>query len=429
MTMRRPIARGGTPSAIRAVGLIVALLGSGCSAASSAGSSGSVPASPAASAGNGPSGLATPGATPNATPARTPIASPTPLEPSFGLLGPLPPGELEPARSAALQAVLDSIVAGGEPDVIAAVITKDGRWTGAAGRGGPDRSAVTAKDEFSIASITKTVVAALVMRLVEAGKMDLDAPLASYLGDLKVDANGATVRQALGMRAGLLDTRQDTLDKAYADPARVWTTPEIVATFDPPSSGAGGSFMYSNPTYKLLGFAVEHVTGMSLASAVRTKLIEPVGLTRLLVQGPEAKTPKPWALPLDGHLGGRGSSTFGKGDALPSLADATFSVGGSAMASDARSLAVWGWHLFAGDVIQPASLKSMATVDGDGQGLGLNRFFEFGDQKAYGQAGTKSGYASLLVAFPEDQAVVVVFINDQDGSTFTAAGRLIDALR
>ena len=304
-----------------------------------------------------------------------------------------------------------------------------GVWAGAAGRGGPDRRAVTADDEFSIASITKTFVATLVVRLVEEGKMDLDAPLASYLGDLKVDANLATVRQALGMRAGLLDTRPDTLDKAYADPARAWTAPEIVATFDPPSSSAGSSFMYSNPTYKLLGFAAEHVTGMSLASAIRTRLIEPVGLTRLLVQGPERKTPKPWALPLDGHLGGRGAGTFGRGDALPSLADATFSAGGSSMASDVRSLATWGWHLFAGDVVDPASLRLMATVDAEGDGLGLDRFFQFGDLKAYGRAGNKSGYASLLVAFPNDRAVVVVFVNDQDASTFTIAGQLIDAAR
>lgn len=44
-----------------------------------------------------------------------------------------------------------------------------------------------AQDEFFIASVTKTVTTAAIMRLVEQGKMDLNAPLAPYLGDLTVE--------------------------------------------------------------------------------------------------------------------------------------------------------------------------------------------------------------------------------------------------
>jgi D-alanyl-D-alanine carboxypeptidase len=419
MSMTPP--RGASaPSALRAFALVVVLTGSGCSAVGPSGPGGLV-ASPSTS---------TRPPAPSATPVKTATASPARASaPPPAMLGPLPAGELDATRSAALQAVINADVANGQPDVIAAVITTDGIWTGAAGRGGPDLRAVTADDEFAIASITKTVVATLVLDLVEEGRMDLDAPLASYLGDLQVDTNEATVRQALGMRAGLQESRAQVLDMAYADPARAWTAPEIVRTFDPPTSPAGTAFLYSNPTYKLLGFATEHVAGMSLASAVRTRLVEPMGLTRLLVQGPDAKTPKPWALPLDGHLGGRDAGSFGIGQALPSLADATFSAGGSSMASDARSLAIWGWHLFAGDLVDPASVRLMETVDPAGEGLGLNRFSEFGGRPAFGHAGTKSGYGSLLVAFPDDGAVVVVFINDSDADTFKTARRLIAAVR
>ena len=104
-----------------------------------------------------------------------------------------------------MQAVLEDMVTSGAPDAIAAVITEDGTWAGAAGIAGEKGRKATPEDEFAIASITKTFTAALVMRLAEQGRIDLDEPLASYMGDLKVDTNGATVRQALEMRAGLGD--------------------------------------------------------------------------------------------------------------------------------------------------------------------------------------------------------------------------------
>ncbi len=62
-----------------------------------------------------------------------------------------------------------------------------------------------ADDVFSMASATKPMVAALMLRLAELGKVDLDAPLASFGLDAGV-TNGATIRQALEMRGGLGET-------------------------------------------------------------------------------------------------------------------------------------------------------------------------------------------------------------------------------
>ena len=103
----------------------------------------------------------------------------------------------------------------------------------------------TAEDEFAIASITKTFTATLVMRLAEQGRIDLDAPLASYMGDLKVDTNGATVRQALEMRAGLGDYPQPAAaNHIRKDAAHIWTAEEMVAEMDPPVTSAGETYLY-----------------------------------------------------------------------------------------------------------------------------------------------------------------------------------------
>jgi len=329
---------------------------------------------------------------------------------------------LDKAKAATLQGILDRIVAGGAPDAIAAVITADGTWAGAAGIDGPRERQATVHDEFALASISKTFVATLVLRLVEQGKIDLDAPLSAYLDGMTVDANGATVRQALAMRSGLPDTRYTIADACSSDPKRIWTTAEVLSTFDPPIAQAGARVIYSNPTYKLLRLAAEHATGTSFATAMRVALLDPVGADRIVVQGPDRLTPKPWALPLAGHTQGDDAKVFGQGGTLPCLADSTFSIG-NAMAGDAPTLAAWGWHLFAGDIVDAASLGAME----DGDGLGLERFSGFGNAIAYGHAGSKPGYGSILLSLPEEQALVVMFINDPDADVPAAAEQLLKA--
>ena len=160
------------------------------------------------------------------------------------------------ARATALQAVLEDMVRSGAPDAIAAVITEEGSWAGAAGIAGAKGRKATSEDEFAIASITKTFTAALVLRLAEQGRMDLDEPLASYMGDLKVDTNGATVRQALEMRSGLADYPQPAAaNHIRVDAAHVWTAEEMVAEMDPPIAAAGETYLYSSAAYELLGRA------------------------------------------------------------------------------------------------------------------------------------------------------------------------------
>ena len=352
-----------------------------------------------------------------------PAPSAPPLISGFGKL---PAGPLDSTRAAALQAVIDDAVARGMPDVLAAVVTPEGTWSGAAGVGGPDGQPVTADAEFAIASITKTFMATLIMKLVEQGKMDLDAPLASYLGDIQADTNGATIRQALAMRAGLADTPDAVYDRIKADPTHVWTAAEIISTFDPPIAPAGTMFQHSNPTWKLLGMAAEHVTGMTLASAMRTLVLAPGGTDRILLQGPEAMTPQPWAIPTSGHTADLDPAILGQGDALPFLSDATFSAGASGMASDAPSLASWAWHLFAGDIVNATSLGVMSDTRG-GDGMGLYPIPDYYGYTVYGYDGAKRGYGSKLIASIDHPAVVVVLVNDQDLDPSNVAGQLLDA--
>src|SRR5690349_11305065 len=161
-----------------------------------AGCAGSSPGEPAA--GSGPSGSSSPSSA---------SSSPSSGATALPLLGPLPAAALDAAESDRLQGVLDAAISLSVPDVVAAVVTSDGTWTGVDGPGG---RRATPRDSFALASITKLFTATMVLRLAEQGSIDLDAPLADYLGDHGAAANGATVRQALGMRAGLPETSDET---------------------------------------------------------------------------------------------------------------------------------------------------------------------------------------------------------------------------
>jgi D-alanyl-D-alanine carboxypeptidase len=358
-----------------------------------------------------PSTLAATSASPS--PARSPISPAVPPTPAATLqiLGPLPTIALDATRASALQAILEGTVTRGAPDVIAAVITEDGTWAGAAGIAGPSDRKATVDDEFAIASITKTFTAALVLRLAEQGKIDLDAPLASYLGDLHVDTNGATVRQALEMRAGLADFTSEAADHIRRDAAHVWTTEEILGEFGPPIAAAGETYGYSSPTYELLSLATAHVTGKTFASALRAELLDPWHADRILAQGTERATPKPWALPIDEHLGAWTQADLGVGGSIICISSATYAPGAGSIASDAPSLAAWVWRLFAGDILDEASLQRMVP-EGGGFAYGVERA-PYGS-RSVGASGGKTGYGAQFTYFPESRAVIVIFVNDPE---------------
>jgi beta-lactamase class A len=95
--------------------------------------------------------------------------------------------------AAEFQAILNEMA--GRAGMAATVMSPDGTWIGATGKADGVRD-VRVDDQFAIASITKSIVAAQVMQMVEAGELDLDDPATDHLpADLDFDTNGATIRQ------------------------------------------------------------------------------------------------------------------------------------------------------------------------------------------------------------------------------------------
>jgi CubicO group peptidase (beta-lactamase class C family) len=328
-------------------------------------------------------------------------------------------------KAAEYQSILDDMAFFNGAGISATVMTADGTWSGATGSANGVRD-VQVESQFGIASITKSVIAAQVMQLVEAGELSLDAPASDYLSaDLDFDTNGATIRQLLDMYSGIPDWYSDEMEQRMAaHRRRNWTTAEVLALAGPERAPVDEEFAYADTNYNLLGLVIEHVTGRPLVNVLRQGVLRVDGTERLVYQPDEAPTP-PMAMP-----DGESRAALAKGGGyLPSLSDASSAGAAGAIASDSPSLANW-WRAFcAGELVSRDSLTEMSTFVGgpDGYGLGL-----FDVAAPYGvsvgHAGSNFGYVSWAGCELDAGAVVVVLSNHAFEDIGGMARPLLEAL-
>lgn len=139
-------------------------------------------------------------------------------------------------------------------------------------------------DKVHIGSVTKTVLAVGILRLVSENKIDLDAPVRKYLSEINFEnkwneTNPITVRHLLDHTSGLEDLRLWQMFTAKAAPNSVLAT-----AFEKDSSvlkvrtKPGSVFSYSNMGYTLLGMVIEKVTNEPYESYLDKNLLKPLGM-------------------------------------------------------------------------------------------------------------------------------------------------------
>ncbi|WP_067567544.1 serine hydrolase domain-containing protein [Nocardia acidivorans] len=132
---------------------------------------------------------------------------------------------------------------------------------------------------FTVGSVSKTFTVTAIMQLVAEGRIDLDAPVRTYVPELTLTdpahAAAITVKQLLNHTAGIdwnliNDTGEG--DTALAD--------FVAKLAEIPLIGAPGvRASYSQAGFNLLGRVVEKVTGQSFEQVIRTRVLAPLGMT------------------------------------------------------------------------------------------------------------------------------------------------------
>lgn len=269
----------------------------------------------------------------------------------------------------------------------------------------PSSTPVDLDVAWNIGSVTKTFVAVVALQLADEGKIDLDAGIDRFLPDL-AGADRITPRQLLQHTSGLgeYNDKPAVLNDAH----RLWTPAEMIAVAE--SAGRvdepGGPHHYSNTNYVVLGEIIEMVTGHSWIDEVRTRIVEPLGMTNTSMLGGE--------LPV-GYKSVDGSFVDSTTSMDPSLAGP---AGG--LQSTGRDLLKFAAALAHGTLLSPASQTAMQVfVPGDdysqfgivhGYGLGLEQYSNEAIS-VEGHMGTGEAQSAFLGYDPEQGTAVAVMTN------------------
>ena len=357
-----------------------------------------------------------------------PVASSSGV-PATSVSGPAAPvaGPRQPAGppipEVALQARLDAIrIKYRLPGVSATIIWPDGRaWTGVSGWADVGhRVKVVPGTAFSIGSVSKTFLAALVLQLVHEGRLTLDDPVRHWLPGAKVSMH-VTVREMLDHTSGLYDFFGNAkIDSALlARPRRVWSPSMALSFMKAPYCDPGTCWVYSNSNYVLLGQLVERVTGRSATTELRERFFDPLGLGRTFVQGVEPRRGTvATAYKLAGSVATRTTSSLADGTGIAPFTSLVTAAGTAGdIASSSADLARWARGLYGGTVLAPDSLAMMLDTSRSRQlhapkayGFGMEAV-TLGGRFTVGHNGRLIGSRASIRYLPQSGFTVAVVTN------------------
>jgi D-alanyl-D-alanine carboxypeptidase len=283
------------------------------------------------------------------------------------------------------------------------------------------RAGFAPQTHVRVASITKTFVAATILQLVAEGKIDLDAPIETYLpGRIRgqgIDANAISVRQLLRHQSGL----PEYFDEETPPPAEPVTADQLLdaALTRPAQFGPGTSMKYTNTNYIIAGLLIERVTGRPAAEEVTWRIIVPLGLFETYFPAPDDTGLRPAFAHGYEVVDGR------RADVTEFNASAAGMAG--SLVSTNEDTTAFITALLDGRVVPRAQLdQMMETVpmpNGDGlldYGLGLMKVSLPCGVTAWGHGGDLEGYHSFM-AKPFDGPAVSVTITQDSPDTESIA--------
>ena len=308
------------------------------------------------------------------TTAATPTTQPIPI-PSAPPTTATPP--TPSAQTAATRRVLDQILEshrGTGEFVGARIAVRDRTGTVTEVTSGtqtvdPASAPVDPDVPWNIGSVTKTFVAVVTLQLADEGRLDLDAGISRYFPSLP-GAERITPRDLLQHRSGLHEYNDQPA--VLQNMTRKWTPAELIAVAEAAGrvDEPGAAAHYSNTNYIVLGEIIEQVTGHPWTEEVRTRIVEPLGLTgtKLVADNPPV-----------GYKIVNGSFVEATSSADPSVGGAA----GGLLSTD-HDLLRLATALADGRLLSPASQAAMETfVPGEdysqfgidhGYGLGIERY-------------------------------------------------------
>ncbi len=275
-----------------------------------------------------------------------------------------------------------------------------------------ERVPVWPTTKFRIGSISKPLTATALMQLVEAGKLDLDAPVQKYVPSFPDKGAPITVRMVAGHLAGIRHYKEDEMEiqRHYdniLEALKIFENDPLVA---PP----GTRFSYSSYGFNLLSAVIESTSGEPFLSYMQEHVFTPMGLvhttadqnTQIIEQRSRF-----YELAKDGHQ-----------ENAPYV-DNSYKWAGGGFLSTAEDLVRFGSTLMQPGLLKAHTLTTMFTPQktktGEPSPYGIGWFIRrsHSGKLVYEHSGGSIGGTSQLILYP-DSHVVVALVTNLSGGTW-----------
>ena len=277
---------------------------------------------------------------------------------------------------------------------------------------------VDANTLFQIGSITKTFTGTAAMRLVEMGKLDLDAPVRTYLSDLRLSSDDLTMQVTLrhlfthtsGWAGDYFDDFGEGDDAIARYVAQMGDLPQLTPL--------GALWSYNNAGFNLAGRVIEVITGKTYEAAVKELVFDPLGMTRTSFFPAEVMTyrfsvghhegdtlvvARPWPISRCSNPAGAISSTV-----TDLLRYARFHLSGGVSEAGER-------------LLQQQTVEFMrsalAPAGNWAESVGVTFFLrDLGGTLMVGHGGSTNGFNATFQLVPERDFALVMLTNAGNGS-------------
>lgn len=314
----------------------------------------------------------------------------------------------------ALQALKESRAIPG----LSVAVGLDGQviWTQTLGFADLDlQEPITVHSVFPLGSTTKTLTSIALGKLVEEGKLNLDAPIQEYVPYFPTKKFPLTARLLASHLSGLRD--YDMMAGEYANTKHFASVREAVAVFveSPLLFEPGTDYHYSAYNYVLLSAAMEGAVGMDFLSYLQATVIKPLGLTRTGPILQDASTPD--------LVTGYTSGFFGRLEKAP-FTDLSNKWAAGGFRSTPTEMVRIGNALLEGRVVSRKTFDLLTTPQRLSDGSPTGEPYALGwrsetrrfpglarDVRMVHHGGLGNGSISFFVLFPDDGLVLSILGN------------------
>ncbi|HUS07808.1 MAG TPA: serine hydrolase domain-containing protein [Bryobacteraceae bacterium] len=276
---------------------------------------------------------------------------------------------------------------------------------------------------YRLASISKPITAVAAMQLVQARKLDLDAPVERYVAGFPKKQWPVTTRQLLAHLGGVRhykDEAEPYSTKHYSSVAEALQTFQDDALVHEP----GTRYLYTTFGFVLAGAVVEGASGIAYSEYVRRNIFDPAGMTSIYMDDVYTLIPN--------RSRGYFQTAAGLVENAP-LADTSNKIPGGGMASTAGDLVKFAQAVGGGKLLSREMVETMwtpqRTRDGKSTYYGLGwGVGEIGGRRQVSHTGGQAGVSTVLRYLPGDQMAVAMMFNLQGVAFGDLADKIVKIL-